>query len=507
VDVSIALADTGTVITNNNGCVTESGGVVLITCAGTYLFTGSRNEGQIQVNAAAANVYLVLNGVDISNSTDAVIYGLNSDKILMVLPEGSVNILSDGASRPAAADTAGACVYSKDDLTVKGTGTLSVTGYFNNGIHSTNDLRIKDSPTILVNSVNHALKGKGSIEVDGGVLELNSESGDGMHSNEGEESGDDSDKGYIIVNGGSIAINAGDDGIQAYNAITIYGGTIAVSATGDAVHSDGNVQVAGGVLTLSAGDDGVHAEDTLYVDDGEINVTASYEGLEGLYVYMRGGTNRIVSSDDGINAAGGADNSSGWGGLSAGSGYLEISGGFIYVNASGDGLDSNGDLLITGGTMIVDGPASSSNGALDKGDNNNSLTVSGGLLVAYGSSGMAESASAGTQYTVKITLSTVPSAGTLVSLQSTSGEVVTFVPVKTVGQSSGGRGGGMSSSGATLVVSSPDFVNGGTYTLYTGGSHSGTLADGIYTGGSYTAGSQVAEFTLSSSMQVTVNGN
>lgn len=54
---------------------------------------------------------------------------------------------------------------------------------------------------------------------------------------------------------------------------------------------------------------GMHADDTLSISSGTIDITRSYEGLEGAKVLISGGKISIVASDDGINAAGGSDQS------------------------------------------------------------------------------------------------------------------------------------------------------------------------------------------------------
>ena len=137
-------------------------------------------------------------------------------------------------------------------------------------------------------------------------------------------------------------------------------------------------------------DDAFHSETSLTIDGGDINITECYEGLESLVITINNGTIRIVSSDDGINVAGGADGSGdpfpNPDQVTPGA-ILEMNGGYVAIYAQGDGCDSNGSVDFTGGTMIVHGPTANNNGALDC---NGTFEISGGFLVAVGSVGMAE---------------------------------------------------------------------------------------------------------------------
>ncbi len=196
----------------------------------------------------------------------------------------------------------------------------------------------------------------------------------------------------------------------------------------------------------------------------------------------------MAASDDGINVAGGNDGSSvngrpGQNTFSASGDYtLDISGGIIYVEAAGDGIDVNGAITMSGGLVIVNGPTNNGNGALDY-DRGFSLT--GGTLVAVGSTGMAQAPdSTSTQYAMMVNLNTALSAGTMIHIESADGEdVLTFAPTKDY---------------QSVVFSSPDLVGGETYTVYTGGSSTGTATDGRYVDGEYSGGSEVASLTLSS---------
>lgn len=117
---------------------------------------------------------------------------------------------------------------------------------------------------------------------------------------------------------------------------------------------------------------------------------------------ITGGTISIVSEDDGINAAGGAD-SSGNGGRGddpfavAEGAYIRIAGGEVRVNASGDGIDSNGDFFMEGGILYAEGSLDGGNGILDY---NGQGRIVGGTVVGTGNAGMLQTFSEDSQQPV-----------------------------------------------------------------------------------------------------------
>ena len=285
-------------VENDNGCITYKEKSVNIYCQGNYQLTGNSSDNQVIVNAASTDkVYLYLNELQLASATDAPLYVQNAEKVFLMLVDGTQNTLSDASTRTQSyakdngtSDTTNATVYAKDDLTIKGSGDLTVTGNYNNGIQCSNDLRIRDLPGITVKAKNHAIKGKGSVTIEGGYFNLTATNGDGIKSDEGEDENTVTDnKGIVIITGGEFDINAGDDGIQAFNAILIAdstsipfitinskgkgiatdnrlyinGGITNVTSTDDGLHSNLNIYVNGGLTTIAAGDDGIHADSTL----------------------------------------------------------------------------------------------------------------------------------------------------------------------------------------------------------------------------------------------------
>lgn len=504
----------GDSITVDGTGATVNGTTVTITVNGTYNISGTLNNGQILVDAGnEATVVLMLNGANITNTSSAPIYAMNADKVVITLVDGTQNVVSDGTSY-ANTDELNAAIFSNDDLTINGTGSLTVNANFNNGIATDDDLKIM-SGTITVNAVNDGIKGKNYIAIKDGAITVNA-SGDGLQSNNTE----DATLGYVLIEGGTLNITAGMDGIQAetrltVNAgtinivsgggsavnyqldesakglkagvdVTIAGGTLNVDSADDAIHSNNSVTINSGDITLASGDDGVHADAALTINNGTLNIVKAYEGLESETITINGGSVKLVSQDDGINGSGGADGSSnnmGFGQdmFASSNAHVYINGGYLYVDANGDGLDSNGSIDMVAGTVIVNGPTNNGNGAIDY---NGTFNLTGGYLVSVGSSGMAEAPSASSsQYSLLYNFDAQQAAGTLVHIETEDGTtVLTFTPTKTY---------------QSVVLSSPALANETTYVIYTGGSSTGNATDGLYTDGTYGSGSKIASFTSS----------
>lgn len=419
-----------------------SGQTVTISAAGTYRLSGTLTGGQVVVTAPDAAVKLILDGVDISNPGGAAIAVTDAKQVTVILADGSQNKLSDASSYADGAEV-NAALYSKADLTITGTGSLSVRGNGNDAIASSDGLDVQ-SGTITVDAVDDGIRGKDYLIISGGTVTVTA-GGDGLKADNAEEA----DSGYVAIGGGSVKVTAKGDGIEAATDLVTTGGEVSVDAGGgstasqglkagviavlekgklnvkasdDGVHGDAVVRVNGAELAVASGDDGIHAETVLRLDGGVVAITESVEGLEAQDISLSGGDVTVVSSDDGVNAAGDQER---------GDYSVTVTGGNLTINSGGDGFDSNGVATISGGTVTVHGPVQNNNGALDV---NGSFKISGGVLAAAGSAGMAVAPGTDSpQGWVSATLTTAVPAGTTLNIVDTKGAVVaTFVTTKTV---------------------------------------------------------------------------
>jgi len=204
--------------------------------------------------------------------------------------------------------------------------------------------------------------------------------------------------------------------------------------------------------------------------------------LESAVITINNGNIHLEASDDGINIAGGNDGGTADPFAPPDEGqWLHVNGGYTVVSAGGDGIDTNGFMDMSGGTMIINGPDESMNAAIDWGFGDNGFNMTGGTLVAVGSSGMAQGpTAASTQYSILINLNAMQTPR-LIHLNTTSGEVFTFMPTKRF---------------QSIVYCSPQLAPG-PHDLFLGGSSTGTPTDGLYEGGTYTPGTRSNTFTIS----------
>lgn len=383
-----------------------SGSTVTVTDEGTYILSGTLSDGMIIVSAEDTDkIRLVLDGVRISNSDSAAIYVSRADKVFVTTACGSENTLSNGGKYSAIDDNnIDAVIFSKDDLTFNGSGTLTVNASAGHGIVSKDDL-VLTGGTYCVTAAEQGLSGKDSIRIADGTYTIISGS-DGIHS----DNADDTEKGFVYIKDGSFSFTSKGDAVSAEEYLTvdggdffvatgngsasvtmpaeqfgfgmrgefnsesaaaeskvsckgfktdgvlnINGGSFTIDTEDDSFHAGGSILVSGGIFNIRSGDDALHSDSDVIISGGDFVIEYCYEGIEGLGITIDNGTFDITACDDGINSAGGAD-SSGFGGrrdefAAQADCLITVNGGTFVIVSDGDCLDSNGDLIINGGTL------------------------------------------------------------------------------------------------------------------------------------------------------------
>lgn len=308
--IDITLEDD--TVTCSSSAVKIEGTTITIQKEGAYRLSGTLKNGQIIVDADSQKVQLVPDNADINCDT-------NIDAV----------------------------IFSKDDLTLNGTGALTLKAAYGHGIVSKNDLVITGGQ-YQITAAKHALSGKDSVRIADGTFTMDAGS-DGIHSENTQEE----EKGFIYLAGGEFTITCDSDGLDAEETL----------------------QIDGGTLQIAAGDDGIHSDADLIINDGNLKITKSYEGLEGTTISIHGDSCEIKSDDDGLNAANGNSTSSGkstsapdsktapGGGMDQvdDACRIQITAGTLTIDAGGDGIDSNGNLIVSGGEIYVYGPTNSGN--------------------------------------------------------------------------------------------------------------------------------------------------
>ena len=502
------------------------GTTVTILDEGTYILTGTLNDGMVIVNTDKKDkTQLVLDNVTIHSETSAPIYILQSDKVFITLAPDSVNTLSCGEGFTAIDDSnIDGAIFSKEDITLNGSGNLIITSPAGHGIVSKDSLTIT-SGTYTITSASHGVVGEDDVCITNASLAITAGK-DGIHS----ENDDDENLGYVYIESGTFQITSEGDGISSSSDVQIQGGDFALTTGGgsvngaqhtsnnwgnfmggpggmggkpttqsnedstsikgikatadlvinggtfqidsadDAIHANGNVTVNGGAFAIATGDDAFHADETLVVTSGSIVVTESYEGLEGLHILVSGGEITLSASDDGLNAAGGTDQSGfggqrpneGFGGRPGGmgggpggmggssDGSIVISGGSLSITASGDGIDANGTLEISGGFTTVCGPNQGDTATLDY---DVSGVITGGTFIGTGASGMAQTFSNSEQGVIGVRADN-QSANTQITLTDSDGRVlISHEPALPF---------------SVIILSCPEMVKGESYTLVVG---------------------------------------
>lgn len=332
--------------------------------------------------------------------------------------------------------------------------------------------------TVNINSYADGIQGEQDVVINGGDINIKTYEGSSFTGTGGSSSSNPWGGGMQDGNSNKTDISAkGIKAVGIYDAagttwqsggnITVNGGNIIVDSSDDSLHCGGDMNLYGGVMQLASADDGVHSDHNLTIgkgtadtyDDVTVIVSKGYEGIEGMNIVQNSGTVICSVTDDGYNAAGGADgsgmgnpgwNQGGWGGgMTSGGNYsLDIKGGFALVNVTDgdhDGFDSNGSLTISGGIVVSNG-----NEAFDS---DGAKSCTGGIFIENtGSGGMG--GMGGGSLNASVSASGSVSKGTRISLVGSNNQViVSFVAGKNVSNFKAG-GSGLPSGAA--------FYTGGT---------------------------------------------
>lgn len=293
----------------------------------TYTLQGTSSDGSFYTEGSY-KISLVLNGLTLTNPTDAAINVRNGKRISVELAAGTVNTLTDGAD-----GTQKGCLAIKGHTEFKGGGTLNVTGKAAHAIWSKEYVEVK--------------KTVGTINILGAV-------GDGINTNQ-----------YFLMNGGKLTFaGIGDDAVQVSyetddndviiedtdntGAATVKGGTIDMTLTaagGKGFKCEGDVNIAGGTVTINQSGD-------LVVDGSDIKYGTS------------------IKSDANINIIGGTLN-------------------ITNTAAGGKGLNADGAITIdqSAATTVIDIKANGSGGTAETSGDTSGTTASYKVYVSVPQNG------------------------------------------------------------------------------------------------------------------------
>lgn len=505
---SITLS--GSTAQSNGSGVSINNATVTISKEGCYLISGELEDGQIIVDAGDSDkVQLVLDNASIHCSTGSAILVRNADNVKVTLAADSENELSDGTEYQTDNDNPDAALFSKDDLVINGSGSLTVQGNYKHGIAGNDDLVITGG-RLTVNSLSHALRGKDSVAILDGTFVLTSQK-DGIQASNTE----DSTKGWVQIDGGNFTIQSSGDGIQAETNLSIYDGSFTITSGGGAVNGADHTENRGGGFgrpggnrpdsangqtspempsqpaeggqtpsempsqpaegeQSSSGNESDYSELIFDPDDfddtstDDSDTTVSTKGIKaGNALLIQQGTFVIDSADDAIHSnysvtidGGSFQLSSGDDGIHA-EAYLNINGGTTTIAESYEGLEA-AQIHISGGTTQV----SSSDDGLNATGGSSFELVDGLLVLKDISSSDTEQTFGGRggMFEVEDNCDIIISGGNLTVTTSNGDGIdsngslnVSGSTVLVFGSSSGGEGaldytGSSSISGGTLVA-------------------------------------------------------
>ena len=399
---------------SGNGAYLQDGNLVIAN-GGWYEITGTLDNGSIIVKAdKSSKVWIRLNGVSVTCTDDACLRIDQAEKVFLTLAGGTDNTFTSGEtySEEALADNTGSVIYAHDDLTINGTGNLTITAGYKHGIDA-NDSLVITGGNISITAPQDGIHVNDGFSFTSANLTIDA-GDDGIHSDT-----------FIYTEGGAILVNSCYEGLEA-KTIDIVGGDITVYPTDDGINANGGTTTNGGMGggpggggAPPGGDNGSQGGQS---DNGEKNDTTE--------------TNETTEEEET---------------------YIRISGGTVtIINTTGndaDGLDSNGSIYIDGGTVLVSLPGGNTNNAIDYGsENNGKAIVTGGTVLGFGGSGMAEEFSAdSTQVAILYNLDETVEAGTTFRVLDQDGtEILAYTPTTTY---------------SSIAFSSPQLVVGKTYTV------------------------------------------
>ena len=380
-----AKTENGVEVTVNGGHVTVNHGSTKKIC---YVVSGTTSNGSLTV-VGDKKYAIRLNGASITNPDSAALNLLSSKRAYIILADGTTNTLADGTD-----GSQKGALYCKGKLLFNGSGSLSVTGNTNNGIHSADYIVFRKGNKVSVKSTaNHGVKANDGIFINGGILnvEVSAAAAKGINC-----------ESNIIVNGGRTTVLTsgnglydtedqeakGAAGIKADSTLTVNAGELLLKSTGsggkginvdmDATFNGGSVYIVTTGGQFKSNNDtsspkGIKVDGNLTINSGTIWVRTSGTNGEGIETKSKlsitGGEVACYAYDDAINSKG----------------DMTISGGYVFAQGQhNDGLDANGNCYIKGGVVyaICSGQPEVAIDANTEGGKK--LYVTGGTIIAIG---------------------------------------------------------------------------------------------------------------------------
>ena len=465
-----------------------------------YVLTGETNDGFFKLYSSKKQA-IVLNSVSITNPDGAAINNQSKKRTFIVLNDGTKNYLTDGTNYADATDNEDmkACFFSEGQLIFSGSGYLEVDANCKAGIRSDDYVRTMPKANIFVDaSSGNGIRGSDAVIVTGGVINVNvTGTADKGISTDGEIR-IDGGRTTILTSGGYEWDCDDNDysacsGLKADSVVTINGGELNIMSTGTGgkgINSDDKININDGVIRIittgkrqkdskgSVSPKGIKANGNLTINGGQVQVRleGTGDGTEAIEskgeIHIEAGTVECYSYDDAINSAG----------------DLYIDGGYVYARATNnDGIDANKNLYINGGVVIAEGAGQPECG-IDAAEQYRAY-INGGTVIAVGG-GLQAIDSSSKQASIAVSAQ----MGSTIGVLDGSKAILAYTTPS-------------SNSGTALMISSPSFKNGSSYTLRSGCEVTGgTSFYKLTTGCTIGSGTQSVDVTASTSIGSSMGG-
>lgn len=362
-----AITLSGSTASCDSNAVTVDGGTVTITDEGTYILSGTLDDGMVIVDAEDTDkVQLVLSGANIHCEDCAALYVRQADKVFVTTAADSQNTLSGGDTFTQLDDNnIDGVIFSKADLTLNGLGTLTVDSPAGHGVVTKDDLAVT-SGTYVVTAAGQGLSGKDSVRIADGTFTLTTDK-DAIQSDNTE----DTDKGFVYLAGGTFTITAEGDGLSASSWMQVDDATCTITTGGGSVNGETHVSDAapggmgggkGGRMPLADGStqpperptgeiaqegsqppadmpqDAAPTDSTAASDTAADTTTDAAQATDG----TASAATDTTDTTDTVSTKG----------LKAGT-ALTILGGSFTLDCADDAFHTNGNLTVSGGTASI----------------------------------------------------------------------------------------------------------------------------------------------------------
>lgn len=411
---SIMIELNGNSATASDESVKISGRTVTISADKTHVISGQLDDGMIIVDAPeTAKLQLVFDTVTITSKTSAALYIKEADKVFVTLV-GESTLENSGSFDPIDENNIDGAIFSKQDLTFNGTGTLNVNSPSGHGIVGKDDVVFTEG-VYNISASSHAIDVNDSMRSKNAVFTMISGK-DGIH----VENTEDATKGFVYIESGVFNIDCQGDGISSSSYMQIENGSIDILSGGGyqngtkassgnwgnfgggfgggmfggggkpggdkrpggrsaeqassasvadesstsmkGLKSDGDLLIESGVFTIDSADDAVHSNTSATINGGTFEIASgddAFHAEENLTI--SNGIINITNSYEGLEAL-----------------HVTVSGGNVTLKSSDDGINAAGgtDRSGGGGRDQMFGGGFGGFG----GNSNGSITISGGTL-------------------------------------------------------------------------------------------------------------------------------